>query len=116
MGTIEDVVAELQFYDLPALRDALQQGVRLRPQRNPGNEADRNAVSLWLDCDEADRWELTPLIGGDPRRQRRAPHRRERPLEAESGGGRDAPWSAPGPSALPDRLRPRPEFHSLEAP
>lgn len=70
MGMIEDVVAGLQFYDLPALRDALQQGVRLRSQRDPDNEADRNAVSLWLDRDEADRWELTPLIGGDPRRQR----------------------------------------------
>ncbi|WP_200479042.1 HIRAN domain-containing protein [Azospirillum brasilense] len=57
-----DVIAGLQFYKLNAVADALQQGIRLRWQREPHNPADRNAISLWLDRSEALQWEILNLI------------------------------------------------------
>ncbi|WP_424138811.1 hypothetical protein [Roseomonas chloroacetimidivorans] len=66
---IRTVAAGLQFYDLPALAEALQQGVRLRPQRDPHNRADSNAISLWLERSEAEAWDLLGLIA-DPDQSR----------------------------------------------
>lgn len=106
---IRTVAAGLQFYDLPAVAEALQQGVRLRPQRDPANLHDRNAISLWLERAEAEVWDLLPLIADkDPHRQRWMLGHVQRELAADlaprldggehldvfvAGGDRDGPWS-----------------------
>lgn len=62
MVEIVEAVAGLQFYQLPLVAEALQQGIRLRWQRDPDNWNDCNAISLWLDRAEAAAWEILDLI------------------------------------------------------
>ncbi|MBP2309722.1 hypothetical protein GBZ48_18400 [Azospirillum melinis] len=62
MAELIESVAGLQFYQLPLVAESLQQGIRLRWQRDPDNWSDRNATSLWLDRAEAVAWEILELI------------------------------------------------------
>lgn len=102
-------VAGLQFYALADVRDALVQGIRLRPQRDPKNPKDKNAISLWLDREEAEKWEILGLIKNDDGHRRRWMIGHLRRTDAAMfaqfmdkglslnvfvyGGDRDGPWS-----------------------